>query len=398
MYTVVQPTSSDLRQVRGGAESLSGIPIIISEEGSLATVATDYLIELSLGSWSGMSGTRLSRNSIDAISRDLVSFLNYCEAFGASWQSMERGDENNPLSVLGYANAMDTGAWASRRAPISAKTIARRLNVVQDLLRYAGAKGHRTPYAVNPIRGYGSRVWSDRKRILLPKVEEVTGWLDRVSAAGSRKNYLMARLPFETGLRRQEILSFPADGMPTVEQTQKSEYVYLAISYGAKGGRSRLDDTLNGKPRTIRMKSTFALRLMAFKSGRSQRLADISEMRRHNDKYSVPKELFFNPRSGRLYSVGHLNDLFSRYEPPNVPGWSPHIARHVYACWLLVDLIRASMSQTGLAQAVTYEKFGALAHRSVEAVQSFLGHEQQDTTERYLRWAYAHMVETGLFE
>jgi len=204
-------------------------------------------------------------------------------------------------------------------------------------------------------------------------------------------------MAFETGMRREEIVCFRATGIPEITEIEASEYVYILIWHGTKGGRSRVDESLSGKRRTIRVKSNFAKQLYAFKNGPSQRMADVRNLRVNFPKVAEPKELFFNPRTNKRYTPGHLNLLFKKQSPPEIGGWSPHIGRHTYASWMLVELIEKSTSHSELARVISFEKFGAIADRAIEAVQGFLGHENKDTTERYIRWAHSHLTGLGRF-
>lgn len=207
----------------------------------------------------------------------------------------------------------------------------------------------------------------------------------------------MSRMAFEMGLRREEIVCFRATGVPEITEIEESTFVYIPVWHGTKGGRSRLDDSLAGKRRTIRVASSFAKQLYAFKNGPSQRIADLNSLRQKFPTAADPKELFFNPQTNKRYTPGHLNHLFKKENPPDVAGWSPHIGRHTYASWMLVELIEKSTSHSELVRAISFEKFGAIADRAIEAVQGFLGHEKQDTTERYIRWAHAHFTGLGQF-
>lgn len=168
-YRLILPQKNDLSLFGAEAVKLAGIPIVISNEGHLETIVTDFMIERSLGSWCGFSGARLSANSILDLARDIIGFLNYCAALGVDWVSLERGDETKPASVVGYANAMDVGSWAFGSRPISSHTISRRTNAIQDILCYAGSKGYRDPYEIRSIRGYGARKWTTSHRIQLPE-------------------------------------------------------------------------------------------------------------------------------------------------------------------------------------------------------------------------------------
>lgn len=392
MYRIVFPCEQSLKQMGRNAERLVGIPIVIAGHGQLEGTVTDYLIERATGSWAGVSGARLSRNSIAALAGDITNFLNYFSSLRLDWVKIERGDENKAGSLLGYANAMDAGNWAQNRRPIKAQTISRRLNAAQDLLCYAASRGRRPPYVPRPIMGYGARKWTVRHRIVLPSDQALEEWFGRLRARECRRNYLMARMPFETGMRKEEIIRFPVSAVPDIEEIQASKFTYLSLEYGTKGGRSRHDMTLRGKPRTTRVASTFALQLHTYKNGASQRESDLQVARLKFGSGFQPSELFFNPNTGSPFSKGHLNSIFSRHSPPEVKPWHPHVGRHYYACKLLVELISKSVSASILVQDMTFEKFGALADRAIAAVQGFLGHEHQDTTERYVRWAYSRMV------
>ena len=306
------PERSELSHFGADADKLNGIPIVISNEGCLETIVTDFMIERSLGSWSGISGTRLSANSILHLARDIIGFLNYCAALGVDWVTAERGDETKPASVIGYANAMDVGSWAYGSRPISSHTISRRTNAVQDVLSYAAAKGYRGPYDIRSIRGYGARKWASSHRIQLPEKEQLDAWFQRVRVNDSRRNYLMSRIAFETGMRREEIVCFRAIGIPEITEIEASEFVYIPIWHGTKGGRSRFDENLAGRRRTIRVRSSFAKQLYAFKHGPSQRIEDLRCLRVKFPKAAEPKELFFNPKTNTRYAPGHLNFLFRK--------------------------------------------------------------------------------------
>jgi hypothetical protein len=60
-------------------------------------------------------------------------------------------------------------------------------------------------------------------------------------------------MAFEMGLRHEEIVCFRAMGVPEIAEIEVSEFVYIPNWHGTKGGRSRFDESLTGKRRTIRV-------------------------------------------------------------------------------------------------------------------------------------------------
>jgi hypothetical protein len=110
------PQGSDLSLFGADAVNLTGFPIVISNEGRLDTIVADFMIERSLGSWCGISGARLSANSIIDLVRDFIGFQNYCAALGVDWVSFERRDQTGERDWL--CQCYDFGSWAFRSRPV----------------------------------------------------------------------------------------------------------------------------------------------------------------------------------------------------------------------------------------------------------------------------------------
>lgn len=370
---------------------MAHLPVVLASSGRVHAEATDYLRDRGLGRWSQASSRRPSANSVRAYAQDLVNFLEFCEWIRVDWRHIERGHDADHASLIGYASHMANGTWSKAGEGLNPVTIARRPDVAQDFLAYAAdsARGWRSPFRPTVIQGFGRRR-ADAQHMTLPRRQDVDAWLDEIESRSSRANYLMARLIFEGGLRREEVVSIHAGTLPSPAKFDLSDvYQFITIQHGTKGQRDPSDPAKVGKARVVRLRNDFVELLHAYRTAPRWRPAAVRRFLEQNPGKLAPKELFLNPKTGAPFAVGHLNEVFDLACPKNrqTEKWSPHIGRHCYACWTLLEFTRETAELTG-AESGFLVSGGAeiLARGALGRLQAHLGHESDRTTDLYVRW------------
>lgn len=392
MSTIVFPDADTLRAHGPQFAALAHIPIVMSGSGELLDEPSDYLRHRALMVWRGGRNIRPSANTIRVLGYDLTSFLDWCAAVETHWKNIERGQDTIPASLTGYARMMSDGRWSQSGEGLDRATIDRRLHTAWDFLAYAADRGWRTPITGPTIVGYGRAVAQERS-YTIPSKTDVLAWLDRLRNETKPAQWLMAQLIFEGGLRREEVVCLRAKDIPTPAQFTADDHQHLTIRFGTKGGRAPDDPSRSGKPRTIRLRTSFVERLHIHKQSPRERHGTLSRTG------STAPELFLNPANGNAFSPAQLNKIFNRAKPAPAPQWTPHMGRHFYACWTLLEFLAQEASLSGMGK-------GALAPAALEAygkpsllrLQTYLGHSSSDTTDVYLRWASEHLRVNGLKE
>lgn len=370
------------------------IPYVIRDhDGSVHEAATEFLFDRVFSNWIPKNGHRIGDNSATALSADIVLFLKYCRLQKSDWRNYQIGGELIPRSIRGWAYDMEIGETTASYRPLDGKTISRRVWHIQNFLEHAADNGYRKLYKRANAGGYKSRRTNREKRLIIPSKVAVTEWLERIRTSRSKEDYLMARLAFDVGLRKEEIVLLRTSCLPKIAQFGLNDFQQFQVTFGTKGRRRAGDDERKGKPRIVQVPTEFARELVGYsrsKGGRSARIRKILKAQPWLED-TVRNELFLSPRTGNPYSASHLNLVFADCTPPVSP-WKPHLGRHTYACWLLVTLIRKHAEMASEVEAISHSKFGSFSQNSIQTVRAFLGHESTDTTDQYVQWAHDHML------
>ncbi|WP_417729587.1 hypothetical protein [Roseovarius sp.] len=392
MASILFPDPDRLAEHSPEFSVLSHIPIVLHPTGAVFTEATDYLRDRALMIWRNGRRKSPSAGSVRQFAYNLSNFLDWCDEMDLDWRGIDRGHDAEPRSLVGYARMMADGRW-SDDGPISRATIEARLSVALDYLSYAAAAPRRWRGSFDdaPILGYGQVASADR-RCAIPSKADVATWLDRLRVETYPAQHLMTQAIFETGLRREEAVAIRSSQIPPPEAFYPGPYQHIEISYGTKGGRDPADSDRKGKPRTIRVRTDFLERLYLHARNPKERPAALAVFRERHPGEKAPDHLFLNPETGSPYSIAQPNKLFKRAAPAPMSPWTPHMGRHFWACWTLLELLQEEAHLAGLRRGdllpSTLKEFG---HSSLLRLKQYLGHVSEETTDIYLAWASEHL-------
>lgn len=342
-----------------GNRSYPGFPILLHDNMQVFREGLDFLIYHCIH-----RGRVGSEKSWITYGRDLYDFFAFVEANELDWRAIRNRVDSHILAVYRDASLKDF--------QLAASTINRRLRFAIKFYQYAALQGWVTdlPYAIEEIRvnqSKGFLAHTDRSGnirstadVLLKtrrtKIKVLSSEQLNVlmSAIKSKQNQLMVRLCLATGLRKEELLTFPLKYVVNPQKNPvKSHYVVKLspMDMELKGGHER----------TIHVPKTLMEDLWQY----------VIHMRSGVSKNSsqIYSNLFLNSR-GLPYSSKSqaFNKTLLRLDLPFKV--HPHMLRHTYA----THTLNALMKRKDLT-------FNPLMY-----VRDRLGHSSITTTERYLHF------------
>jgi integrase len=341
-----------------------GFPILLHEEGKSCEPANSFMrYYLSRGSIG-------STKSWPATGRAMYDFFSYLEANGLDWQDVDRDDERT--LVAGYRE------YSLNDVQLSDGTVAQRLSYICAFYEYALEQQwiQRLPFSYETRRtGHGSggflahtgasggevsvRDVMNKRHQKLPKFLSQAQAQTLMTAATNPHHKLIIRFGLQTGLRREEIATFPTAYVFDPDKAGRPER-NLRITLDPSDGTGM--KTKGSKQRDI----FIGRRLM---KDLYQYLAVVRGERRCPNEPD-PKPLFIN-QDGQPYAAdgkgieGIVRNIGKKVGIQT----HPHMLRHTYATHTLVAL---------------------LAHRErnriepLAFVQRQLGHASLQTTMVYL--------------
>lgn len=338
--------------------SYPGFPIILTAELRSIPEVSAFLIYRCLH-----RGRVESKHTWASYGQALYDYLGFLNAANRDWRDVgffELG--SSPLAA--YRD------WSMRSCGLSENTINLRLRVVCSFYNYARRQGwiERVPYDVETVRvavnsvflahvdvtgGYVASpdilVKGKRTAIKILTKEQVRIFLNAVSCSTQK---LIARLALSSGLRKEELLTFP------------SSYIFdpAQISKGSSHFRvfcSPKDMELKGnKAREIDIPRSLMAALWQYKiheRNRSMQTSCVESIPLFLSRYGVP----YSPKG---QSLNHMwKDLGLPFTV------TPHMLRHTYATHTLHDMRR----RKSVIDPLLY-------------VRDRLGHSSVATTQRYL--------------
>ena len=389
------------------AEHISPVPILFGEDWQYLKIENRYMRAKASGDWAqGKWKSALAKRkplafaSILAYGKDLVDLISYLEVRKTSW------DKGNAAFLLDdYHQDSLSGAWRLAGAIVSRKTCDRRQGTGADLLSFAVAVGEielpadgpklferskrpklgRRGPRVQGIAGSRRGIRKGPVRISpddleVPTASEVEGWLDRASSK-CRTLGAMCRAVVDVGFRRQEACLFRVEDLPA-QASSTGEETELKITWGAKGSRRPDDPEKKGKARKAVVSAEAIARLIAYRD--NVRPKAVKVFQSLNPGKPIPKQLFLHPRTGKAISEHQLYRAWSAARGSGAvgPGWSTHMGRHVYALRTALRALREE-AEAYQSKAVDPRRLHSIL---TIVVQPSLGHEDYDTTKRYLKW------------
>ncbi|WP_281995195.1 hypothetical protein [Ruegeria faecimaris] len=375
-----------------------GIGVIWSRDWIPYVEAADYLRHKAIGVWAGgrrskyASVVRPSMNTILAVANDLTNFFDWCETRHIDWKEISYSQ-----LCQHYQGQMCSGHWSLRVVgkPLSSSTINRRMAYVSDFLEYSALHGLRLPFETERrrIRFYptqdflmarAGRVRQHPRDLRLPSPNEIGRWLGGMEKRFGPSIALAAKTAIRLGLRPDEVVNLPLNGLPKVPIDRSRATVKMTIIFGTKGGRRIGDSEKKGKPRRINVPVDLLIELHAYARVRRKKL--LAKFRKRNPGEKAPKKLFLTDTAGTTLSYHWFYKVWVASQPLPFDGFSPHLARHIWACFTLKEKIQQeieiSSSDALVSQVAPY------LHQTLVDVylRPQLGHIDTRTSDMYLAW------------
>lgn len=341
--------------------SYPNFPILLMDSMESCVPANDYFRHYLLGGAIG------SKKSWPSVGRALYDFFSFLQAHELDWHDVDRGEAKSLIAAYrGYSE--DVCALAT-------STIRQRLTYVCNFYEYALMQGwvSRLPFSYEErtvkrqigllahVDASGGKAMVNnampRKNIKLPKfliMDEVKALLAAVENPHHR---MMIRLGLQTGLRREEIATFPV------------AYVFDPVKAGRRERNIliRLDPddghgirTKGSKARDIYVSSRFLSDLHRYV---------IQTRGERRDLNSTDQNPLFLNQSGEPFAddgkgIGRIVSNIGKGVGIKV---HPHMLRHTYATHTLVALQR---NPSGIDPLIFLQR--QLGHSSIQTTMIYL--------------------------
>lgn len=332
----------------------------------LVPEALDFLVKECI-----IRGRVQSKESWKAYGQSMYDYFGFLEANNWSWKKIGVNRDSTILAT--YRD------WSIGKAGLSSSTVNYRLRIIIKFYQHALRKGwiDSLPYTLEDVfvrQSKGFLAHTDARGgvsvspdvMLKTKATEIQilskGQIKQfLSAIQNPTQHLIARLGLQTGLRKDELCSFPLKYVQN-PQNQPSIKSQFSVSLDPR------DMKLKGnKPRTIDVPTGLMADLWQYTLHERNKREKL-----HGDKQSV---VFLND-NGRPYQSTSLNNLWNRLNLPFKI--YPHKLRHTYATHTLYELQR--QKQSGI--------------NPLMYVRDRLGHSSIITTQKYLH--FINQVEDDL--
>ncbi|MDR5900145.1 site-specific integrase [Halomonas vilamensis] len=343
-------------------QSYSGVPILISKEGKVVEEALDFCMSYLI-----KRGRVQSSKSWVTYGKALYQFFGWCEANGIDWRDVGNDREATILAEFRDWNLSSEGG------SLAARTVNARLRLLCAFYRYAANSGWvaTVPYAMETItvsqpKGFlahvdasgGMRTSAD---VMLKTPRTVIRLLskhqsrDLLDALSNPTHKLIVRLALTTGMRREELATFPLKYVINpVTYTKHRSFIRVNLDprdMAIKGNQSRGIDV----PRTV-MEDLWQYVL--------------DRRHQHESISGRSQSVLLLTESGQPYAndgASFLGIVKKAGKAAGIPYVNVHVLRHTYATHTLYAMMQAK-AQT---HALLY-------------VRDRLGHASITTTEQYL--------------
>lgn len=303
----------------------------------------------------------LADRSLRNIAYKLANFVEWCEANGTAdhktrdvrlsdWRSLTYDD------ILQYQREQRSGAWSNKNQPLDPNTANARADQATDFLLWAASRKLRDAFEVKLTtsrrnvragssskqsllerkvrvgREKPSRSKALRTALYLPKVAEVRDWLRAVRERRGLAKYLACRSILEIGMRRHELCALTEDQWPTKETLD-----YLQ-SRGEPVAATELIVTKGSVPRDVSIPLSFAIEVRDWIDGPRLRLN--REFYKRTMK-RASRQLFLSDARGYEGIALQTHTIYDCFHEvtPCPPRWSPHLGRHVFACFYVLQAL-----------------------------------------------------------
>lgn len=340
----------------------AGFPILLWDSMESCTPANrffrHYLLRGEIG----------SSQSWPSTGRALYDFFSYLQAHDLDWRDVDHGERKSLLA--GYRD------YCMKTSGLALNTTRQRLRYICSFYEFAREEGwvNRLPFAyeerISSLKSPGrlANIYAGGKakaRDVMPRIyKSLPKFLTRLeikallTAAENPHHQMMIRLALQTGLRREEIATFPLAHVFDPDKKVGTER-NLRLSLDPYDGSGM--KTKGSKTREIRVPRTLMADLYHYVSKVRGERASLSK--------TQPKALFLN-QFGEAYSADgkSLNRIISEIGKRVGVKVHTHMLRHTYATHTLVRLQRNR--ENGIDPLVFLQR--QLGHSSIESTMVYL--------------------------
>ncbi|MBK3866496.1 tyrosine-type recombinase/integrase [Pseudomonas stutzeri] len=309
-----------------------------------------------------------SKRSWPSTGRALYDFFSFLEAHNIGWLDVERGEAKSLVAAY-----RDYCLTTCKLAP---NTTRQRLTYICKFYEYALKEGwvKRLPFAheertvrskktfLEHVDASGGMTMANdvmpRSQKAMPKFLSMLEIKSLLAAAENPHHRMMMRLALHTGLRREEIATFPLAYVFDPDKAQRTDR-NLRICLDPFDGSGMV--TKGSKPRTIYLSRTFIAELYRY----------VTKVRGERVSLNRPpqKALFLNQFGAPYAEDGKsLNRIISETGKRAGIKVHTHILRHTYATHTLVSLQRNPAN--GLDPLVFLQR--QLGHSSIQTTMVYL--------------------------
>lgn len=352
--------STDAFKIKG--VTYDRFPILLNNDMSSCRPANEFM------RWYLRRGAIASKRSWQSTGRALYDYFSFLEAHELSWRNVDGKDSRDLLAAYRDYSLETIG--------LARSTVAQRLTYVAAFYEYWLRNGwiSELPFSYEARRvrrngGFLHHLNDSSARVktrdVMPKIIRAhIKFLDRdqanalLSAAQNIHHKMLIRFALQTGLRRDEIASFPAAYIQQAANNIKAEH-YVPIRLNPRDGTGMR--TKGAKERTVFVPRSLVRDLQYYcKQNRGER-AHLTE--------NLNSELFLNQRGEPFAANGKgieriVRDIGKR------AGLDvhPHMLRHTYATHTLFE--RQRRKKSGVNALVFVQK--QLGHESIQTTMAYL--------------------------
>lgn len=401
-----------------GFGRVADIPAVFNSVWVYQQAPSKYLQERALRTFqprnAKVSVSTLTERTMQGFGESLCNFLEWCELRNFDWREV-----NYKAHLLeGYQRELSTGTFATRHRGLSSSTTNGRVDEACNFLSWAYQRGLRGEFIVPTVKvsvphqnaqlSHGhrtkqievraGRVRPDPSTLRMPSKRAVSQWLDALRIEKGVTKHLIADLILNTGIRREEAVQWQLHTLPE----KKSDWsitgsqVAVTVEYGTKGSKrfNQLGDIV-GPGRIVYLSLEMAEKLHVYRETKRLKyfavyVRQAETPRERSERTKNPfRQLFLSDFTGQPVSAQTLYDAWTEASYLPYPGWSPHLGRHYWACYVLLQELEKNFAAIkaieksdipmdwirGNVQNVIYLK-----------IQPQLGHIDRKTTERYINW------------
>lgn len=413
MAFLIRRNAGELEEI--GLGQYAHIPFLVSRDMDYAEEPNRYLRERALGMWhpNRRDATpygivkALGATSVWNYANDLKYFISYLERRRSDWRELSHSDLLNC-----YDADMASGKLRGRGSkPLAASTINRRISIAIEFLLWASDRALRKPFVVlakltrirpgtggmrfgatSEIQGRIGMHRQNPKRLRLPSPQELESWLSELRARYGATMHLAVRWVLHTGCRLKETSLVREWQIPDPQTVDLHRPARMEICFGTKGGRRIGDPTLSGTPRVLRFKRHFLAEVDRYR--RLRRRKALAIWRANNPGERAPEILFLDERTGKPITSDQIYRAWHNTVSKPFPGWSPHLGRHAFACYALLDILDEEADR--LERQVHALPRSHIIARVEDLIRVYLrpilGHVDEKTSELYLEWIADHLL------